>query len=123
MMGFVHKQLASSLSSGKSSSQMHHYVVNDLTRTKFNVFARKLTKMMFGMGGTCEEKIYVLDVIMRTIVIEITKRSPTVLYTHKYKFKDDTTKTEFSLASFSKQFEDIRPPQKLANNKSTRTNK
>lgn len=123
LMGFVYKQLAFSLSSRKSSTSIHHHVANEkeLTRAKFNLIARKITKMAFGMGGTCEEKLYVLDVIMRTIVIEITKRSPKVLYRYEKKIKDDTTKMEFNLASFSKQFNDLRPLQKLSNNRTKKT--
>lgn len=99
-MAFVHKHLASSLSE-KSYTPTHLNIidVDELTYTKFNKLSRKMTKMMFGMGGSYEEKIYVLEVIIKNIVIEIAKRSPKVLYKRRNKHKS-VAKKEINMDFF-----------------------
>eukprot|EP00102_Acyrthosiphon_pisum_P024564 XP_016661774.1 PREDICTED: uncharacterized protein LOC103310055 [Acyrthosiphon pisum] len=101
LMAFIHKQLASSLS-GKSNTPTYHNKkdAEELTYTKFNILARKMTKMMFGIGGTYEEKIYVLEVIMKNIVIEIAKRSPKVLYKYRNKRKVVAKEKEIDVSFF-----------------------
>jgi len=100
-MAFVHKQLASSLS-GKSYTPTYHNIIDveELTYTKFNILARKMTKMMFGIGGSYEEQIYVLEVIMKNIVNEITKRSPKVLYKYRNKHKAVAKEKEIDMSFF-----------------------
>lgn len=62
-----------------------HLMGEQLTPGKFNILARKLTKMVFGMGGTYDEKIYVLEIVIKKIAIEIVIRSPKVQYKSKKK--------------------------------------
>jgi len=82
-MAFTYKQLAYSLSGKSTYGNIRD--VGELTHTTFNILARKMTKIMFGLVGSYEEKIYVLEVIMKNIAIEIAKRSPKVLYKRKIK--------------------------------------
>jgi len=100
-MAFVHKQLASSLS-GKSYTPTYNNIIDveKLTYTKFNILARKMTKMMFGIGGSYEKQMYVLEVIIKNIVIEIAKRSPKVLYKHKNKQKAVAKENEIDMSFF-----------------------
>jgi len=74
--------------------------VEELTYTKFNILARKMAKIMFGMGGSYEKKIYVLEVIMKNIVIEIAKRSPKVLYNRRNKHKAIAKEKEIDMTFF-----------------------
>jgi len=106
-MAFVHKQLASSLS-GKSNTPTYDNTINvkELTYTKFNILARKMTKMMFGIGGSYEEQIYVLEVIMKNIVIEIAKRSPKVLYKYRNKNKAVAKEKEIDMSFFLSNYRD-----------------
>jgi len=100
-MAFVHKQLASSLS-GKANTPTYLNIIDveELTYTKFNILARKMAKMMFGIGGSYEEKIYVLEVIMKNIVIEIAKRSPKVQYKYRNKHEVVVKKKEIDTSFF-----------------------
>lgn len=100
-MAFVHKQLASSLS-GKSYTPTYHNTIDveELTNTKFNILARKMTKIMFGIGGSYEEKIYVLEIIIKNMVIEIAKRSPKVLYKYGNKHKAVAKEKEIDMSFF-----------------------
>lgn len=84
-----------------------------LTHDKFHILARKITKMVFGMGGTYDEKVYVMEVVMRKIGEEITKRSPTVLYTRK----KVTGKPKMDLSYFKKMLEDSQTPKKSVKKK------
>lgn len=100
-MAFVYKQLASSLS-GKTFTSTHHNLmdVGELTHTKFNILARKMTKMIFGMGVSYDEKVYVLEMIMKNIVIEIANRSPKILYKRKNKHVANSKKIEIDVPFF-----------------------
>lgn len=86
-----------------------HLLEEKLTHGKFNILARKLTKMVFGMGGTYDEKIYVLEVIMEKIGIEITKRSPTVKYKSRKNAVAKEKEVDFSY--FRKTLEDLKTPK------------
>jgi hypothetical protein len=107
-MEFSYKQLASNLS-GKTNTFTYHNIkdVEELTQTKFNILARKMTKMVFGMGGSYEEKIYVLEVIMKHIVNEIVKRSPKVLYTYKNKHNAIAKNTKIDISFFYQNHKNI----------------
>lgn len=108
-MTIVKNRLAASLSGKYHLGKHHSTELEKLTRMTFNIFARKITKMVFGMGGSYDEKIYVMDIIITKIGDEIAKRSPSILY-YKHGRKqnaDVTKKTEavdlsFFLKSFKK---------------------
>ncbi|KAE9541212.1 hypothetical protein AGLY_004457 [Aphis glycines] len=102
LIAFAYKHLASNLSGKSNTSTSYHNIkdVEELTNTKFNILARKMTKMLFGMGGSYEEKIYVLEVVMKHIVNEIAKRSPKVLYKYKNKHKAVSNDTKIDMSFF-----------------------
>jgi len=108
-MAFAYKQLASNLSGKSNTSTSYHNIkdVEELTHTKFNILARKMTKMLFGMSGSYEEKIYVLEVVMKHIVNEIAKRSPKVLYKYKNKHKAISKDTKIDMSFFYQNHKNI----------------
>lgn len=105
-MEFVYKQIASTLWKKPKNSMTVHFMDEVLTSSKFNILARKLTKMVFGMGGTYDEKIYVLEVIMKKIAIEISSRSPTVRYESRKNGVAKETKVDFPY--FRKTLNDLK---------------
>lgn len=75
LMGFVGKRLLSNLSK-KSFDLVRDPQGRQLSVNKFLILARKITKIVFDMEYTREERIYVLDVIMSKIACEIAGRCP-----------------------------------------------
>lgn len=79
-----------------------------LTRVTFNVLARKIAKMVFGMGGCYEEKIYVLEKIMKHMVDVVAKRSPKVLYKSRSKNNALVIETPVNINHYMEQLKSLR---------------
>lgn len=85
----------------------------ELTRTQFNILARKLTKIVFCMGGSYKEQTHVLGVVVDRIFNEIAERSPKVLYHRMSKKKANRTviKDTDDMSFFPKLVEDLNRPR------------
>lgn len=80
----------------------------ELTRATFNVLARKIAKMVYGMGGCYEEKLYVMEKIMKHMVDVVAKRSPKVLYKNRSKNNNMATEAPVNINYYMEQLKSLR---------------
>lgn len=97
--------------------QYDHVIDGELSRAKFNIFARKITKIVFNMVRY-EEKTHILEIVINKIFIEIAKRSPKVLYGDRKENNYNGIKEipYLDISFFPKLIKDLtRSPRKLTN--------
>ncbi|XP_050527923.1 cytadherence high molecular weight protein 2-like [Daktulosphaira vitifoliae] len=84
LFSIVYKRLAGDLA-GTTITPVFYDYGEELTKSVFGSIVRKMTKIMFSIGGPYEETTYVLGVVIDKVVSELRKRSPKVVYNSKKK--------------------------------------